>query len=410
PPIHIFHDCFSQFEHDARNIKVEATFMQKVIKLFDKSSAIYESENGHSAALVECLNDILGFELVKETNLGDAAPNSTYSLCLELDPRSGHESRAILMAYENNDEFGIGALSSDVQAQMSARRIWAQRDAALALNRGCCPTFLLSTSGPYLMVSGMVITKVPIVRRLTPWLSMVDVSHDSRPYEEVARVLLALQNAVVNLEQFWKELSLSLSPDEPSHSRFMPWRTSYEVSGRVVEFEYIRALEKYTSNVTFLARHVERGKKLIVVKFVASDRYGVQAHRLLADNSLAPRLLYHGPLSSTCTWLSMVVMEHISGRTLAEVDPKPGLHAQVKQALQLLHSQNLVFGDLRSRNIMIDSDNKVKLIDFDWVGVAGEATYPFRMSLNIMWAEGMGRGQVMQIHHDDDMLEMLLLK
>ncbi|KAI0244944.1 hypothetical protein BJV78DRAFT_1098897, partial [Lactifluus subvellereus] len=48
---------------------------------------------------------------------------------------------------------------------------------------------------------------------------------------------------------------------------------------------------------------------------------------------------------------------------------------RVKQAIRLLHSRKLVFGDLRLPNILV-KDESVMFVDFDWCGKAGEARYP----------------------------------
>lgn len=260
------------------------------------------------------------------------------------------------------------------------------------------------------MILGIVITDTIHVRRLTPWLSMVNVSLDDRPYEQVGRVLFALRMAIAKLKTYWMELPVPKNPSFLSPSRFLPWRTSYtDTNGQEVKFQYLRPFEDDPSTVTFLARHTEGVKEQIVVKFVKTNRYGTEAHKLLAAENFAPPLLFFGPLSSSCTRLSMVVMGHVNGYSLVHAAP-PGLklHTQLKDALKLLHDNNYVFGDLREQNIMVDdSTNKVKLIDFDWVGTAGEAIYPYTMNNSEaakIWATGMGRGEVMQKEHDDAML------
>jgi Ser/Thr protein kinase RdoA (MazF antagonist) len=71
----------------------------------------------------------------------------------------------------------------------------------------------------------------------------------------------------------------------------------------------------------------------------------------------------------------------------------------VKQAIELLHSQNLVFGDLRVPNILI-KDEGVMIIDFDWCGKAREARYPATLNDAVDWPEGVGPDAVMLKKHD----------
>ncbi|KAH7884914.1 hypothetical protein F5I97DRAFT_1779733, partial [Phlebopus sp. FC_14] len=60
----------------------------------------------------------------------------------------------------------------------------------------------------------------------------------------------------------------------------------------------------------------------------------------------------------------------------------PDFHSDLAEAIQKLHDEGFVFGDLREPNIMITNDDKpkVQLIDFNWAGKKGEARYPVSIS------------------------------
>ncbi len=68
----------------------------------------------------------------------------------------------------------------------------------------------------------------------------------------------------------------------------------------------------------------------------------------------------------------------------------------LERALNILHGEGLVFGDLRRPNIMImpgpNKDDTVRLIDFDWAGKENEARYPIHLnqSKEVKWADGVG--------------------
>jgi hypothetical protein len=69
----------------------------------------------------------------------------------------------------------------------------------------------------------------------------------------------------------------------------------------------------------------------------------------------------------------------------------------------------ILFGDLRSANIMVTRNNKVKFVDFDWAGEDGASRYPLLMSHRIQWSGGVGEGLVlMKKQHDLDMLNRLV--
>ena len=137
------------------------------------------------------------------------------------------------------------------------------------------------------------------------------------------------------------------------------------------------------------------------------DRYGFQAHQLLADVGIAPQLFYCGLLygkpdirnagsraeDSLETYglyidqILMVVMEHTEGDTLGDAPTLPeDARDQTATAIQKLHDAQLVFGDLRARNITV-SGNKAILIDFDWAGEAGKVRYPRNLSGSVVWPE-----------------------
>ena len=204
--------------------------------------------------------------------------------------------------------------------------------------------------------------------------------------------------------------------DLPADSRYFPSITTYRHDDKLINFEYVGFLENCPDCTTLHARRTTEPAQDIVVKFV--DRYGERAHRLLADVGLAPKLFFCG---SPCLrdedpsyWsLSMVIMEYIDGKTLAQV--KEEMNAQMKEkvrlglkrALDLLHDKGLVFGDLRPPNVMVTKAHEVKLIDFNWAGEKGQAKYPYLISPGVDWPEGVKALAVMEANHDLEMLSKL---
>jgi serine/threonine protein kinase len=83
------------------------------------------------------------------------------------------------------------------------------------------------------------------------------------------------------------------------------------------------------------------------------------------------------------------------------------VRSEVQRAIEVLHGRKLVFGDLRSPNVMISKMNKVKLIDFNWAGEEGQARYPSLISSDIKWAPGVEALGVIEKEHDMEMLNRL---
>ena len=266
------------------------------------------------------------------------------------------------------------------------------------------------------MVLGVVITDVVIVQRLTDciWLRL-DSVHSEPHIENVTRFFSALKLGVKKLGLYYK----NLKPDDLSllNSGYFSSITSYRGDDGLINFEYIGYLEKCSDCVTLCARTCGESSSNIVVKFV--DRYGDMAHRILANAGLAPKLLYCGSPRVTEEQpsyhnLSMVMMDYIKCSTLAtakaEMDDraKGVARSEICQALKLLHSAGLVFGDLRSPNILVEiKTREVKLIDFDWAGVDGQAKYPYLISKDLPWPEGVGALKPIRCVHDDQMFDRL---
>ena len=109
----------------------------------------------------------------------------------------------------------------------------------------------------------------------------------------------------------------------------------------------------------------------------------------------------------------MVVMEYIDGETLAQVKQQMNVQmtekvrSKLQCALDLLHNNGLVFGDLRPPNVMITKTDEVKLIDFNWAGETGQAKYPYLISPRIDCPEGVKALAVMETDHDVKMLGKL---
>jgi serine/threonine protein kinase len=87
--------------------------------------------------------------------------------------------------------------------------------------------------------------------------------------------------------------------------------------------------------------------------------------------------------------------------------------AQIKTAvenvMQTLHKAGFVHGDFRYENIMYrfeqledsgSSSVDIKLLDFDFSGVAGQAVYPIALSNRISWHPTAGISQILKPEHD----------
>jgi serine/threonine protein kinase len=146
------------------------------------------------------------------------------------------------------------------------------------------------------------------------------------------------------------------------------------------------------------------------------QRYNSPAHHLLATNNLAPQLHYsslNNAEAKTMGTLGVVIMDFVEGTNAYELYTNMQLpdavYNRVKEAIDILHTKSIVFGDLRLPNIIITDQQKPILIDFDWCGMDTTNRYP--PSLNdvhsIAWHPEVARNGIMSMDHDIYMLNAM---
>ena len=285
---------------------------------------------------------------------------------------------------------------------------------------------------------GAVYTDKFIVQQLIdiPWIGEASVHEDVRAIS-IARVFTSLRLAVTALDKYygqvWEDPYTPIYAPPRPHPRLFPYPTKFDkfptsanTGSECTEFEYIDAFSADPTNVTFLAR-VKSSNQKLVVKFV--DRYGVEAHQLLADEGMAPRLLYcglldgkndvrtagtpsQGGVESSGLYVGpmrMVVMEFIEGKTAEKMFPMPSdAREKTRKVIEKLHGAQFVLGDLQASNVVF-SGNEVFLIHFDWAGRVGKARYPLRLSRAVKWPATAKELELKPIlmEHDRFMLDQL---
>jgi len=110
----------------------------------------------------------------------------------------------------------------------------------------------------------------------------------------------------------------------------------------------------------------------------------------MADNGLAPKLYGYAEMEGAPTAYVMEYLDPSVWQTLYQLSKskkKPGkptvsqLRGALQEIITVLDEKSYVHGDLRSNNIMIrtdvmDKSVELKVVDFDWAGIAGQVRYP----------------------------------
>ena len=243
----------------------------------------------------------------------------------------------------------------------------------------------------------------------------------------VARVFMAINESKELLRKLYRELlgypslpSQQVKPlwpnptlDPPTSTTQLPKLEFYCKVNRANGEELPVIDDNNQRHGMYLARNTSN--EVVLVKFAA--KYNEEAHRLLADEDLAPKLYFCARVIGD---MYMVVMEYIpksrgwSLDPLSSVDPPPSrpkpevIRRCISRALGLLHERHLVFGDLREANSLYLPENggRVLLVDFDGVGRDGTDRYSpcLNPDLNL----GVERWQIMEKGHDDENLERMM--
>ncbi|KAI0752049.1 hypothetical protein C8Q74DRAFT_1308285 [Fomes fomentarius] len=352
------------------------------------------------------LKKLVGYSVGQKLNWYGTSSDHIMTLALEVEPYE----QASLALIEEKAELGTSGEGS-VQGSFSYYEYWNDDDRKNLLQACFCPSFIVSVAGPWLVVCGAIYTSLPIVHRLTDyiWLGYSRAIDDAYTLR-VARVFYALRLGIQSLKTYYE--TLKYNPEDTT-SRYFPLATSCILpNGEKLEFKYETPLKVGDlSCVTYLATDCKNPQRRFVVKFV--ERYGESAHKLLAENNLAPKLLYYGDVWTTpteavgCRPRQMVVMEYIHGKTAADLKEVPQCVRDVVQhALDLLHAKGMDSDDLGEGRGDDDLSNRIKIIDFDWAGKEGTVRYPHYIA-QIGWVEGVEDYALILASHDNAMVRKL---
>ncbi|KAK1235537.1 hypothetical protein PQX77_001233 [Marasmius sp. AFHP31] len=293
-----------------------------------------------------------------------------------------------------------------------------------------CPTFILAGDGSHLVLLGAVWADRFIVQHLT---DMVYIGYDSTCHydqiHKVARLFTVIRDSLADLANYYREVDAinqrenpqPLNPHEP-HPRFFPQGRKYfcRQHKKLFALRYIRAIDDTDCcNLVYVAETDDQRE--VLIKF--SDRYGYEAHQLLADKNWAPALYYVGLIDgseehdvrncveargTTREWLYEGPGRMHGGWIINKLPPNG---YQQLEVVGHFHEAGYVSGDLRRPNVIFspgsheDSELQARLIDFDWSGMEGEVFYPAGLSTNARWTEAVMSFKEIKKVHDQAMLK-----
>ncbi|KAK1224206.1 hypothetical protein PQX77_012906 [Marasmius sp. AFHP31] len=438
-PIEIFYPPFADLKqklHDPA-FKPDLAILDQIHSLMNVASLI-TTEAKFRWQLLPKLQDIL------EHHIADILSEDGYHpdgmMFTEID-----QCMIPLLIWQIKKALGEGGCDVTAQVIYSALEKWQDGRLARFRERCPCPTLLLINAGSHSTVLGVIWADRFIVQRLSDigFLGYDSFCHDDQIHN-IACLFTVLRGFLNDLKQYYHGLDLNnirpLQRHLP-HPRFFPQCLRYFCRERktLITIEYVRAIDDdECTNLAYVAKDAD-GREVLVKFF---DRCGYEAHQLLADADCAPTLYYVGlvdgehdvshseeargtmlPFGLYKGPIRMNVMEYLKGKHAGDMprDQWPtDAHAQLKDAVGLLHAQGYVFGDLRHPNVIFSprssadgppspagsSHNyKAKLIDLDWSGKEEDVYYPAGLSTIARWTEGVESFKQIKKEHDLAMLD-----
>ncbi|KAG8690592.1 hypothetical protein FRC11_010533 [Ceratobasidium sp. 423] len=368
-PIGLFHPVFDSFQQriDSTSYEVSPWQLSHTVRLFSASQDIYDEEDGANSR-IEAFKPILGSLLGFYIQSGEIPGTKSGGIL-----QAGNGAHYMIM--EVNNEMGTGGSDPTARGATAYAKYWGQP--------------------------------------LTPLFSVANNPCSPSNFDAIAKIFASLADSLSELAKFYGQFQESSGDPDPT--RFCPHIQHFTHQGQRVDIEY-KAPVPGKAVFRALARPKQGDPYPIIVKFAES--YNIAAHRLLETKKLAPELFFvssEGADKFKVAQRIMVVMREVPGRDLSgALSISDCVRSDVRHALDILHKDNLVFGDLQHPNILAVENQHGEvvggmLVDFDWCGTVGQATYPCDINLLFHWLEGVGPGLPMSQAHDWSMYETLNL-
>ena len=385
--VSLYYKGFETFAAECQSVSLNATDTKFVMQLCMNMAKAYDKEDNRMDVVRKCLSEYFALQgglAVEEIRRMDGA------ITIDSIP---------ILIIEGKNEIGVGGCDSYLE-------VVAYYANELTKNATYfrAPCFLVEIVGPHIAISGAVKAKYVLVDRLTNFMWMVPLMNNRPAMAQLARVFKALKNALATLRQFYLDRKMEIQPQ-------FPYFTKIEGIGTIVYSDEIKQ-DVFLGN---LIRKDDEGSISVIVKFV--EQYCIDAHRLMAYNGYAPSVIAFEQVTSR---YHVVVMEYIQDtETLHEYvkneqnkkHPVDKLKDHCSKALRIMHEGGYCHGDLRGNNILVkrkETTQPIVIVDFDWSGKTGVATYPLFMNhVDLTWPEGATDGELLHPDHDKYWMEKI---
>ena len=364
-PIELRLPVFARFVENAskQNMAVSDETMRSIEEFLSAMCASFDNKDLRASKARELLGTILGVTINKAAVQAGTTDGSFLS---------GGAHVGYIMNLEVQNELGQGGGDPFLQNWNYQAKFWAD-------NRnfpGPHASFTVILSGPNIGICGAITTKSSAVQEWLTSLLPLNVSPMSAKAAAIVRVLAALRVGISELR------ALATVPTS------VPEVPCIELAGTDERLEVLGPLENRI--LLFRGRF---GPHDVVLKICRV--YCVHAHRALAENDMAPPILWHGEVAG---WKAVVMAYVNSGSA-------PSDTYGMKKVLEVLRKSGFFHGDARRSNFLCGQNGKPYLIDFDTSGRIGHTYYQPFLNPNIDWPGQAGSPILPE--HDFEMLASL---
>ncbi|KAL4251312.1 hypothetical protein ABKN59_005664 [Abortiporus biennis] len=399
PATSLFHPTLARLQHHLTHLdeieEPSVVYLDLSSKFIAAIGEKYDSKWSRMLAIREIINELIGQDVEwiagSEAEVTARSPdavwkwNNIVGTMLHIQNMDGVEKYATFQALLSYAKTLAGELSYEY-----------------CIYESNLPVILLSFTGSRFEISTAIFTDGIYLDTIFSRDLIVD-EWQSDTTLAVSRIFKVLYLSIAELRHYYQGLSLRIwggmnpttkcmfpnpLPAAPGHPipqlRYIGKLTR---SGALLNPNYRDAVKRERPFALYWAKLVKEEYEEeidVVVKFTV--HYYVEAHRLLAKHHLAP------------TYIAVF---------LCSVAYNGRIYRDVETAISLLHSKDLVFGDLCVENIIPKPDGGAVLVDFDWVGSDGLDRYPTCWTTRDIVAPGVERRALMKKEHDLFMLEEL---
>ncbi|KAH9160464.1 hypothetical protein EDB89DRAFT_2166122, partial [Lactarius sanguifluus] len=398
PPLSLLYDGFGNFMDnsslhqpicaDEEQCKLESYFND----FANEMTAFYPSEDSRRNTGLELLNKLLGIELM---------PASIDNVRTDGHHHGSHGAAICIVEFKN-EPADNGLIAMVELAGYVARSHKESFDRHKDLFEGWnVPCLGMTIVGPFITFYGiMLLSRQWHIAALTPTLSCVASACEGRDHKALCA---AFRSASILLNHIRDDVKQFVeTPPKSPTDHTLPYiselpRYPNMDENQKFQFQLLRRHHEQEGRNLYIAKTSDDEE--IIVKF--TRQYSIKLHNFCAERGHAPTIRGFGTIPGD--WY-VIAMDYRSSSTspsksfyLARLRDK--WKDDLNTLVQAFHDEDLVHGDLREPNMICDGED-ILLLDFDWGGRVGEASYPCAC-LNSDLTDGR-EGISLGITKDDD--------